>query len=108
MSAADGPEAREAARAESYERDLEDADVRELLADESHSALDIHSINLAADIQKFGQTALRIKRERDELAATLQDLVFGADLMLEPSMQLTGAFRAYVLEVRRVAQAVLE
>jgi hypothetical protein len=82
-------------------------DIREILADESHAALDLHCIDLKADLEQFGQTALRIKRERDELAATLKDLVFGAELMLEPSMQLTGAFRAYVLEVKRVAEAVL-
>ena len=43
-----------------------------------------------------------------ELEATLKDIVVGADIMLEPALNLTGSFLGYVREVKRVAEAVLK
>lgn len=38
-----------------------------------------------------------------DLESILQDLVFGADMMLQPGITLTPAMRRYIQEVRRVA-----
>ena len=48
-----------------------------------------------------------IKAQRDEAYAVLRDIILGADMMLEPALQLSGTMRRYVEEVRRVARAGL-
>lgn len=40
-----------------------------------------------------------------ELKALLADIRLGAEMMLQPTLQLSGAMRGYVEEVRRVAAA---
>jgi hypothetical protein len=39
-----------------------------------------------------------------DLEDTLKDLIYGAEMMLQPSMRLSGAFLRYVEEVKRVAK----
>lgn len=63
--------------------------------------------DLATQIHNFGETAVRIKAQRDALAAALRDIVFGADMMLQPGIA-TGAFASYVREVRRVALGAIK
>jgi len=55
-------------------------------------------------IDALGSTALRIKAQRDHMQAALEDLVLGAELMLDPGLFLSDSFRRYVLEVRKVAK----
>ena len=38
----------------------------------------------------------------------LKDILLGAKLMKQPAMKLTGAFKAYVDEVQRVAQGIID
>ena len=64
-------------------------------------------IDLDGEFSKLAQTALRIKRERDEMEAALRDIVLGAEMMLQPALNLQGAFLSYVREVKRVAEAPL-
>lgn len=61
-------------------------------------------IDLDASIVRLKDTALRIKAERDELRAVVQDLALGADMMLQVA---TGSFASYAKEVRKVARAAL-
>jgi hypothetical protein len=43
-----------------------------------------------------------------ELEDALKDLLYGAELMLQPSMRLSGAFLRFVEEVKRVAKEGLQ
>jgi hypothetical protein len=61
---------------------------------------------LNAAVDQLGATALRIRDERDEMAAALRDLAFGATLLLDGGL-LSGAFLSFVKEVKRVAEAGL-
>lgn len=104
---ADGPEAREAERLgrDTYDHDTaaSNADLAREILDECYPAR-----QLSTDLDKLGATALRIKRERDDLAAAMRDLVFGAELMLQPPFDLTSTFCRYAAEVKRVASAALQ
>lgn len=40
-----------------------------------------------------------------ELKALLADIRLGAEMMLQPALQLSGSMRGYVQEVKRVASA---
>lgn len=40
-----------------------------------------------------------------ELRAVLRDIAMGAEMMLQPACNVTGAMRGYVQEVKRVATA---
>lgn len=61
-------------------------------------------INVAAKIDTLATTALAIKRQRDELAAAMRDLIEGADLCIP---YFSGAAQRYMQEVKRVASAAL-
>lgn len=106
---ADGPEAREAAQLDRELQGCDDLQLAEQLADEARDveALTAPELNVAKQIDKLGASALAIKQQRDDLAAVLRDIAMGADMMLQPAMQLTGAIRGYVMEVKRVARAGL-
>lgn len=72
---------------------------------------EIMSATVAAvhqQITKLAETAGRIKEQRDEAYAVLRDIILGADMMLEPALQLSGTMRRYVEEVKRVALAGLQ
>ena len=60
-------------------------------------------IDLETSISRLRDAALRIKAERDAMEAVLRDIANGSDMMLT-SPTLSGAFKSYVLEVRRVAR----
>lgn len=49
----------------------------------------------------------KLEGDLAEAKARLADLAAGADMMLQPAMQLSGAFKHYVEEVKRVAGAPL-
>lgn len=69
------------------------------------------SVSLAdvgAQIDALGAHALRIKRERDQYREALEDILLGAEMMLQPAMNLTGSFLGYVKEVKRVAEENLK
>lgn len=87
MSGADGMEQREAEREERHDAAMEEADVREQLADE------VRAITVTP--------AERIA----ELKALLRDIAVGADMMLQPALGLRGSMLGYVREVKRVASA---
>lgn len=59
-------------------------------------------------ITKLAETALTIRAQRDEARAVLRDIAMGAEMMLEPALQLSGSMRRYVEEVKRVALAGLQ
>jgi hypothetical protein len=101
---ADGPEQREAER---LGRDTYDHDTAAANADLAREILDecYPTRQLSTDLDKLGATALRIKRERDNLAAALRDLVLGADMCIP---YFDGAAQGYMREVKRVASAALE
>lgn len=106
---ADGPEQREA---EQIEREIQGGSDLEIAAEfdrESRDteALTLPEINIAAQIEKLGASALVIKMQRDALADTLRDIAIGAEMMLEPVMGASGAFKKFAEEVKRVAQAGL-
>lgn len=61
---------------------------------------------LNAAVDALGATALRIRDERDQMAATLRDLAFGATLLLDSGVW-TGAALSFIKEVKRVAEAGL-
>lgn len=102
----DGPEQR---LAQEIEREVHGADELELaeqIADEERNVktLTAAEVDVGAAIDKVGATALVIKMQRDSLADTLRDIALGAQMMLEPSMHITGTFERYVREVLRVAR----
>jgi hypothetical protein len=43
-----------------------------------------------------------------DLEATLRDIVLGCDGMLQPALNVTGAMRGFIEEVKRVATAGLQ
>jgi len=63
---------------------------------------------LAAKIDAINQTDLTIKAQRDEAQAALRDIIFGCDGMLQPALNVTGAMRGFIEEVKRVAKQGLE
>lgn len=66
------------------------------------------TIDLAPSLDKLLDTAKRIKAERDEFEAALREIRLGADMMLEPALELRGAMRGYVKQVRDVADEALK
>ncbi len=98
---ADGVEEREFDRDEAYERDIDNADINTMLADEARD--DLEATVIAPIIPPI---IVRTDDERiTELKALLADIALGADMMLEPALGLRGAMLGYVREVRRVARA---
>jgi hypothetical protein len=63
--------------------------------------------DLSTQIHNFGEMALRIKAQRDALAAALRDIVFGAEMIMNVAPD-SGAFESYAKEVKRVASNALE
>lgn len=59
-------------------------------------------------ITKLAETAQTIKAQRDEAYAVLRDLVLGAEMMLNPALQISGSMRRYVEEVKRGAAGGLQ
>lgn len=85
--ATDGPEQR---TAELEERTLDrDAEFDALLGAEDH-----HDVVVLSDAERI-----------QELKALLADIRLGAEMMLQPVMNLQGAILGYVREVKRVASA---
>jgi hypothetical protein len=110
MSTPDGREQREA---EQLEREIQggsDLEIATQLADEARDvpALSVSEIDLAKQIAGLGASALVIKMQRDALADTLRDIAIGAEMMLEPVMGATGAFKRFAEEIKRVARAGLK
>lgn len=68
----------------------------------------VTAVDVSKAIDKLGDTARRIKAERDELVDVLRDIRMGADMMLQPVLGLHGAMLGYVKEVRRVADEALK
>lgn len=68
----------------------------------------ITAADVMAAADNLGVTGLRIKAERDEFAAALLEIRVAADVMLEPAIDLRGAMRGWVKEVRRVADEALK
>lgn len=68
----------------------------------------VTAVDVSKAIDNLGNTAKRIKAERDELVDVLRDIRMGADMMLQPALNLTGSFLGYVKEVRRVADEALK
>lgn len=88
---ADGPEQRTAAFEERSEREYDDIDRIERREEE-----------------RVAQPLLDSPAQRiADKDAILRDLIMGADMMLQPALQLSGAMRGYIQEVKRVAQAGL-
>lgn len=89
---ADGPEQREAEIAEWTQRDRarDAAEFGDLLTDGDEPALVM---------------ALSDEETILELKALLNDIVRGADMMLNPVLKVSGSFLSYVREVKRVALA---
>ena len=106
---ADGPEQREANQIERQIQAGHDLDLGELLADEARDleALTRPEINLAAQIDRLGATAITIKMQRDSLADTLRDIARGAQMLID-SGAWSGAALHYIQEVNRVARAGLK
>lgn len=102
---ADGPEQREADAQERSWADEERIGAIESAADELNdvAALTRAETTLATQITRFGETAYKIKLERDEAHAALKDIIRGADMMLQPMLQWPGSVRHYIEEVKRVA-----
>jgi hypothetical protein len=64
--------------------------------------------DVGRQIDALGETAVRIKRERDQYRDALEDILLGVHLMQQPAVNLTGAFARYVGEVKRVAEEALK
>jgi hypothetical protein len=102
MNTPDGPEQREADNEERSERESDRIDAIEDRADSD--LMDLVATNtVQAQITKLTDTALTIKDQRDEAHAALRDIIQGADMMLQPALQVKGAMRHYIQEVKRVA-----
>lgn len=106
----DGHEQREANRIDREIQGHRDLELAEQIADEALElqALTRPELNVAAQIDKLGGSALAIKQQRDELVAVLKDIAMGAEIMLQPIMGATGDFERFAKEVRRVARAGLQ
>jgi hypothetical protein len=54
--------------------------------------------------------ALKVSPEQRvaDLEATLRDIVFGCNGMLQPALNVSGAMRGFIEEVKRVATAGLQ
>lgn len=72
------------------------------------NAATLPDIDVGTAIDKLVATGLRIKAERDEFEAALLEIRVAADVMLEPAIDLRGAMRGWVKEVRRVADEALK
>jgi hypothetical protein len=92
MSGPDGLEERTAADFERSEREHE----RLELLDRDAEDEDLDDPIVASPAEQIAH-----------LRATLQDIVFGADCMLQPALSLKGSFLRYVQEVKAVAEAGL-
>lgn len=68
----------------------------------------VTAVDVSKAIDNLGNTAKRIKAERDDLVDVLRDIRMGADMMLQPVLGLHGAMLGYVKEVRRVADEALK
>lgn len=66
-------------------------------------------VDVEGAIQHLGNTALRIKAERDEFEAVIRDLKFGADMMLDCNVvPMPNWVKRYIEEVRRVTSEALK
>lgn len=107
----DGPEQREAERLEREIQGGSDIEVAEQLADETRdvAALSAPEINIAAQIDRLGASAITIRMQRDSLADILRDIAMGAEMMLQqPEGFWPSSIRHYFEELKRVARAGLK
>jgi hypothetical protein len=74
-----------------------------IITDEMQSEI---TRQLNADIDKLGATALRIRDERDDMAAALNQIRLGCQIMLDGGA-LAGPLLAFVKNIKRVADAGL-
>lgn len=82
---ADGLEQRTADLEERFAQDLAEIEISEMLAD---------------DPRPFAFTD---KERIEELKMLLADISVGAELMLEPIMEIDRTFKAFAIEVKRIA-----
>jgi hypothetical protein len=59
---------------------------------------------LAEKIDRINEAALTIRGQRDDARAALLDIIRGCDGMLQPALNVKGALRSFIEEVKRVAQ----
>lgn len=95
------------------ERDREDMDrldLAEQLADEQRDNPPLTEAEYRIDATTKGivHSAVVLQMQRDALADTLRDISLGAQMMLEPAMQISGTFEQFAREVLRVSRAGLK